>query len=108
MNADRFGADILGAAALGQKSWCRRRGSNPHDPADRWSSLRRTCGPPSSTASSAPHNRRESRDVLTGLVLPLVSKQLQVDGIRQCLVSQVVWVPVVSAVVESTDLGRGS
>jgi hypothetical protein len=43
------------------------------------------------------------------LVLPLVvSKQLQVDGIRQCVVSQVVWVPVVSAIVESTDLGRGS
>jgi hypothetical protein len=38
----------------------------------------------------------------------VVSKQLQVDGIRQCVVSQVVWVPVVSAVVESTDLGRGS
>jgi hypothetical protein len=45
----------------------------------------------------------------SSLVLRLVvSKQLQVDGIRQCVVSQVVWVPVVSAVVESTDLGRGS
>ena len=43
------------------------------------------------------------------LVLPqVVSKQLQVDGIRQCVVSQVVWVPVVSAVVDSTGLGRGS
>ena len=42
-------------------------------------------------------------------MLPLVvSKQLQVDGIRQCVVSQVVWVPVVSAVVEGTDPGRGS
>src|SRR6476660_9178453 len=43
------------------------------------------------------------------LALPLVvSQQLQVDGIRQCVVSQVVCVPVVSAIVECTDLGRGS
>ena len=58
---------------------------------------------------AASYSRGSSHRRGRSLVLPLVvSKQLQVDGIRQCVVSQVVWVPVVSAIVESTDLGRGS
>ena len=43
-----------------------------------------------------------------GLLWPLaVPEQTQVDGIRQCVVTGVVGVPVVSAVVESKDPGRG-
>ena len=40
------------------------------------------------------------------VLLLVVPKQLQVDGIGQCVVSQVVGVPVISAVVERTDPGR--
>ena len=43
-----------------------------------------------------------------GLLWPLaVPEQTQVDCIRQCVVTGVVGVPVVSAVVESKDPGRG-
>src|SRR6266496_3271600 len=44
---------------------------------------------------------------MRALLTLAVPKQPQVDCIRQRVVAGVVWVPVVSAVVDSKDLSRG-